>query len=109
MPPRCACSDPAAPAAPSPCAAQLHIDYPMLFQVENRRDARSTHCGVLEFIADEGMVYMPYWVRCFPCSPPLLLPGRVHGSFHGSMGHALLGAANAIAPPLLLRCLTFHN
>lgn len=34
----------------------------MLFQVENRRDARSTHCGVLEFIADEGMVYMPYWV-----------------------------------------------
>jgi len=50
-------------------AAQLHIDYPMLFQVENRRDARSTHCGVLEFIADEGMVYMPYWVRgcCLAC------------------------------------------
>ncbi|PRW59790.1 ubiquitin fusion degradation 1-like protein isoform X1 [Chlorella sorokiniana] len=42
--------------------AQLHIDYPMLFQVENRRDARSTHCGVLEFVADEGMVYMPYWM-----------------------------------------------
>lgn len=46
-----------------PPAAQLHIDYPMLFQVENRRDGHSTHCGVLEFIADEGMVYMPYWVR----------------------------------------------
>ncbi|KAL4431959.1 hypothetical protein ABPG77_000226 [Micractinium sp. CCAP 211/92] len=42
--------------------AQLHIDYPMLFQVENRRDGRSTHCGVLEFVADEGMVYMPYWM-----------------------------------------------
>lgn len=42
--------------------AQLHIDYPMLFHVENRRDGRSTHCGVLEFIADEGMVYMPYWM-----------------------------------------------
>ncbi|EFN53275.1 hypothetical protein CHLNCDRAFT_136896 [Chlorella variabilis] len=42
--------------------AQLHIDYPMLFQVENRRDGRNTHCGVLEFIADEGMVYMPYWM-----------------------------------------------
>ncbi|KAI3436309.1 hypothetical protein D9Q98_002362 [Chlorella vulgaris] len=42
--------------------AQLHIDYPMLFQVENRRDGRKTHCGVLEFIADEGMVYMPYWM-----------------------------------------------
>ena len=43
---------PAAAAAP-PCVAQ----------VENRRDGRTTHCGVLEFIADEGMVYMPYWVR----------------------------------------------
>jgi ubiquitin fusion degradation protein 1 len=42
--------------------AQLHIDYPMLFQVENRRDDRRTHCGVLEFIADEGMIYMPYWM-----------------------------------------------
>lgn len=34
----------------------------MLFQVENRRDARRTHCGVLEFIADEGMAYLPYWM-----------------------------------------------
>jgi ubiquitin fusion degradation protein 1 len=34
----------------------------MLFQVENRREGRSTHCGVLEFIADEGMVYLPYWM-----------------------------------------------
>lgn len=42
--------------------AQLHVDYPMLFQVENRRDGRTTHCGVLEFIADEGLVYMPYWM-----------------------------------------------
>lgn len=42
--------------------AQLHIDYPMLFRVENRRDGRTTHCGVLEFIADEGMVYLPYWM-----------------------------------------------
>ncbi|KAG7670190.1 hypothetical protein Ndes2526A_g06523 [Nannochloris sp. 'desiccata'] len=42
--------------------AQLHIEYPMLFQVENGREGRSTHCGVLEFIADEGMVYLPYWM-----------------------------------------------
>jgi hypothetical protein len=39
----------------------------MLFQVENRREARSTHCGVLEFIAEEGMMYMPYWVSSSPC------------------------------------------
>ena len=44
-------------------AASLHIEYPMLFKVENRRTGRSTHCGVLEFIADEGHVYLPYWVR----------------------------------------------
>ena len=43
-------------------AAQLHIEYPMLFQLENRRDGRRSHCGVLEFIADEGMVYLPYWM-----------------------------------------------
>ena len=37
----------------------------MLFSVTNRATGGSTHCGVLEFIADEGHVYMPYWVR-FP-------------------------------------------
>ena len=43
-------------------AASLHIEYPMLFKVENRKTGRSTHCGVLEFTADEGHVYLPYWV-----------------------------------------------
>jgi ubiquitin fusion degradation protein 1 len=46
--------------------ASLHIDYPMLFKLENRATGRTTHCGVLEFIADEGMAYLPYWVRP-PC------------------------------------------
>ena len=45
-----------------PDAASLNIEYPMLFKVENRKTGRSTHCGVLEFIADEGHVYLPYWV-----------------------------------------------
>lgn len=45
-----------------PGAASLNIEYPMLFKVENRKTGRSTHCGVLEFIADEGHVYLPYWV-----------------------------------------------
>ena len=39
----------------------------MLFNVANRQTGRSTHCGVLEFIADEGHCYLPYWVRGF-CS-----------------------------------------
>eukprot|EP00232_Nephroselmis_pyriformis_P014178 CAMPEP_0182884826 /NCGR_PEP_ID=MMETSP0034_2-20130328/19236_1 /TAXON_ID=156128 /ORGANISM="Nephroselmis pyriformis, Strain CCMP717" /LENGTH=260 /DNA_ID=CAMNT_0025018057 /DNA_START=207 /DNA_END=985 /DNA_ORIENTATION=+ len=42
--------------------ASLRIDYPMLFNVTNVKDRRETHCGVLEFIADEGMIYMPYWM-----------------------------------------------
>lgn len=43
-------------------AASLHIDYPMLFELSNPAAQRVSHCGVLEFIAEEGMIYMPYWV-----------------------------------------------
>ncbi|XP_048337500.1 uncharacterized protein LOC107426781 isoform X2 [Ziziphus jujuba] len=42
--------------------ASLHIDYPMLFELRNRAAERVSHCGVLEFIAEEGMIYMPYWM-----------------------------------------------
>ena len=42
--------------------ARLHIQYPMLFKLNNNRAHRVTHCGVLEFVADEGRVYLPYWV-----------------------------------------------
>jgi len=34
----------------------------MLFQLINPSAGRVTHCGVLEFVADEGIVYIPYWV-----------------------------------------------
>ncbi|KAJ8750477.1 hypothetical protein K2173_015621 [Erythroxylum novogranatense] len=42
--------------------ASLHIDYPMVFELSNPSTKRVTHCGVLEFIADEGLVYLPYWM-----------------------------------------------
>nr|KJB47574.1 hypothetical protein B456_008G032200 [Gossypium raimondii] len=42
--------------------ASLHIDYPMLFELRNDAAERASHCGVLEFIAEEGMIYMPYWM-----------------------------------------------
>lgn len=42
--------------------SQLHIEFPMLFKVENPQTGRLTHCGVLEFIAEEGRVYMPFWM-----------------------------------------------
>lgn len=34
----------------------------MLFEVHNPTTSRTSHCGVLEFVAEEGMIYMPYWV-----------------------------------------------
>ena len=42
--------------------ARLNIVYPMLFKLTNTTAKRSTHCGVLEFVADEGQVYIPHWV-----------------------------------------------
>lgn len=42
--------------------ASLRIDYPMLFELHNPAASRTSHCGVLEFVAEEGMIYMPYWM-----------------------------------------------
>ena len=42
---------------------RLNIVYPMLFKLTNKKTNRITHSGVLEFVADEGKVYLPYWVR----------------------------------------------
>ena len=42
----------------------LHIEFPMLFRLTNKKAKdRTTHCGVLEFVAEEGRCYLPYWVR----------------------------------------------
>ncbi len=41
---------------------RLNIVYPMLFKLTNNRHNRFTHSGVLEFVADEGKVYLPYWM-----------------------------------------------
>jgi len=40
---------------------QLHITYPMLFELVNGSKGTSTHAGVLEFTAEEGRCYLPYW------------------------------------------------
>ena len=44
---------------------RLHITYPMLFELINGNKEKVTHAGVLEFIAEEGRVYLPYWVCIF--------------------------------------------
>lgn len=41
---------------------RLNVDYPMLFQLTNSKKNRVSHAGVLEFVADEGKVYIPFWV-----------------------------------------------
>jgi ubiquitin fusion degradation protein 1 len=44
---------------------RLHITYPMLFELHNGAKERMTHAGVLEFIAEEGKIYLPFWVCPF--------------------------------------------
>lgn len=41
---------------------RLNVEYPMLFKITNRKQTRITHAGVLEFVADEGKIYLPYWM-----------------------------------------------
>ena len=41
---------------------QLHITYPMLFELINGAKGKSTHAGVLEFTAEEGRCYLPFWL-----------------------------------------------
>ncbi|GLJ57618.1 hypothetical protein SUGI_1353790 [Cryptomeria japonica] len=38
------------------------IEYPMLFQLQNTITGCISHCGVLEFVAEEGIIYMPLWM-----------------------------------------------
>ncbi|KAK9358572.1 ubiquitin fusion degradation protein UFD1-domain-containing protein [Lipomyces starkeyi] len=41
---------------------RLNISYPMLFKLTNEELELKTHAGVLEFIAEEGRVYLPQWM-----------------------------------------------
>lgn len=41
---------------------RLNIEYPMVFKITNKKLERQTHAGVLEFIADEGKIYIPFWM-----------------------------------------------
>ncbi|KAG8217841.1 UFD1-domain-containing protein [Butyriboletus roseoflavus] len=41
----------------------LDLESPWMFQLRNPSNpAASTHAGVLEFIAEEGIVHLPYWM-----------------------------------------------
>jgi ubiquitin fusion degradation protein 1 len=40
----------------------LDIQWPLMFEVKSGNSGKITHCGVMEFIADEGCAYIPYWM-----------------------------------------------
>ena len=42
--------------------ARLQVDYPMLFRLESPDKGTATHCGVLEFTAEEGSCFIPFWM-----------------------------------------------
>ena len=80
--------------------ASLHVEYPMVFRVENPTTGRNTHCGVLEFVAEEGNVYLPHWMM----NNLLLQVGRVGVGMElsrarrvGMRGRAKLSVAGDVA------------
>lgn len=42
--------------------AGMNVEYPMLFKLTNLALQKTTHCGVLEFSAEEGRCYIPFWM-----------------------------------------------
>jgi ubiquitin fusion degradation protein 1 len=42
--------------------ARMSVAYPMLFELTNTTVGKRTHGGVLEFTADEGCCYLPFWM-----------------------------------------------
>lgn len=42
--------------------ARLAVTYPMMFEIKNPLTQQLTHCGVMEFSAEEGKCYVPYWM-----------------------------------------------
>ena len=53
--------------------SRLNISYPMLFKLSSGNNDSCTHCGVLEFVAEEGRIYVPHWVRVSLSLPPSFL------------------------------------
>ncbi|MED6196841.1 hypothetical protein PIB30_051081, partial [Stylosanthes scabra] len=38
------------------------VEYPMLFEIRNSSNGKFSHCGVLEFTAEEGKIFVPSWM-----------------------------------------------
>ncbi|KAF3445223.1 hypothetical protein FNV43_RR14917 [Rhamnella rubrinervis] len=42
--------------------SRMVIQYPMSFELRNPKTQKLTHCGVLEFSSEEGLVLLPNWM-----------------------------------------------
>ncbi|KDP24652.1 hypothetical protein JCGZ_25568 [Jatropha curcas] len=40
----------------------MEVNHPMMFEIENKVFGRRSHCGVSEFTAEEGRVFLPNWL-----------------------------------------------
>jgi len=41
---------------------RLDVTFPWQFKLSNKKANKTTHCGVLEFVADEPNMYIPRWM-----------------------------------------------
>lgn len=42
--------------------SRLHVQWPLLMEMVNAEKGKHSHCGVLEFVAEEGRAYIPQWM-----------------------------------------------
>ncbi|EFW98609.1 ubiquitin fusion degradation protein [Grosmannia clavigera kw1407] len=42
--------------------SRLHVQWPLLMELVNAEKGKHSHCGVLEFVAEEGRAYLPQWM-----------------------------------------------
>ena len=42
--------------------SRMHVQWPLLLELTNGAKGTHTHCGVLEFVAEEGRTYIPQWM-----------------------------------------------
>ncbi|KAJ2896346.1 putative Ubiquitin fusion degradation protein 1 [Zalerion maritima] len=42
--------------------SRMHVQWPLLMELSNGAKGTHSHCGVLEFVAEEGRAYIPQWM-----------------------------------------------
>lgn len=50
------------PASALDIISRLHVSYPLMFELINGKQEKVAHAGVLEFVADEGKIFLPQWL-----------------------------------------------